>query len=45
MLLCMINVMEVREVATSDIPGDFLQTDYYKREIHIKMEGDMVTLL
>ena len=30
MLLCMIDAMEGREVATADIPGTFLQTDYDK---------------
>ena len=37
--------MEGREVATTDIPGAFLQTDYDKGDIHIKLEGAMVTLL
>ena len=41
----MIYAMEVREIATSDIPGAFLQTDYDKGDIHIKLEGAMVTLL
>ena len=41
----MIDVMEGREVATADIPGAFLQTDYDKGDIHIKLEGAMVTLL
>ena len=45
MLSCMIESMEGREVATTDIPGAFLQTDYEKVDIHIKLEGDMVTLL
>ena len=45
MISCMIDAMEGREVATSDIPWAFLQTDYYKGDIHIKMEGYMVTLL
>ena len=45
MLLCIIDAMEGREVATADIPGDFLQTDYDKGYIHIKLEGYMVTLL
>ena len=45
MLLCMIDTMEVQEVATADIPGAFLQTDYDKGYIHIKLEGAMVTLL
>ena len=44
-LLCMIDSMEVCEVATADIPGAFLQTDYDKGDIHIKMEGDTVTIL
>ena len=41
----MIDAMEVRDVATSDIPGAFLLTDYDKGDIHIKMEGATVTLL
>ena len=45
MLLCMIDAMEGQEVATAYIPGVFLQTDYDKGDIHIKMEGSMVTLL
>ena len=45
MLLCMIYAMEGREVATSDIPGAFLQTYYNKGDIHINMEGAMVNLI
>ena len=45
MLSCMIDAMEGREVATADIPEAFLQTDYDKGDIHIKLEGVMVTLL
>ena len=45
MLLCMIGAMEVREVATTDIPGSLLQTDYDKIDIRIKLEGAMVVLL
>ena len=45
MLSCMIDTMEGREVATADIPGAFLQIDYDKGDIHIKMEGAMATLL
>ena len=41
----MIDTMEVREVATTDIPGAFLQTNYDKGDIHIKLEGAIVTLL
>ena len=41
----MIDAMEGREVATADIPGAFLQTDYDKGDIHIKLEGAMATLL
>ena len=39
----MIDAMEDREVATADIPGAFLQTDYDKGDINIKLEGAMVT--
>ena len=45
MLSCMINAMEGREVATADIPGSFLQDDYGRGDIHIKLEGGMVPLL
>ena len=45
MILYMIDAMEGREVATADIPGTFLQTDYCKEDIHIKLERDMYTLL
>ena len=45
MLSCMIDAMEVWDVATSYIPGALLQTDYDKVDIHIKLEGAMVTLL
>ena len=40
-----IDAMEGREVATVEIPGAFLQTDYDKGDINIKLEGAMVTLL
>ena len=36
-LSCMIDAMEGQEVATADIPGAFLQTDYAKGDIHIKL--------
>ena len=45
MIFFMIDLMEGREVATSDIPGAFLQTNYDKVDIHIKQEGAMVALL
>ena len=45
MLLCMIDAIEGREVATADIPGALLHTDYDKGDIHIKLEGAMLTLL
>ena len=45
MLSCMIDAMEGREVATADIPGAFLKTDYVKGDIHIKLEGALITLL
>ena len=37
--------MEVRDVAITDIPGAFLQTDYDQGYIHINMQDTMVTLL
>ena len=42
---CMIDAMEGQEVETTDTPGAFLQTDYDKGDINIKLEGAMVTLL
>ena len=45
MLSCMIDATEGRELATAEIPGAFLQTDYDKGDIHIKLEGAMLTLL
>ena len=44
MILCMIDAMEGQELATADIPGAFLQTNYDKGDIHIKLEGAIVTL-
>ena len=41
----MIDEMGGQEVATADIPGAFLQTKCDKGDIHIKLEGAMVTLL
>ena len=45
MLLCMIDAMELRELATAEIPRAFLQTNHDKGYIHIKLEGAMVNLL
>ena len=45
MLSCMIVAMEGRDVANADITGAFLQTDYNKGYIHIKMDGTTVTLI
>ena len=45
MLSCVIDAMEVRDVENAEIPWAFLQTDYDKGDIHIKMEGEMVTLI
>ena len=44
-LSCMIYSMEGRYVATTNIPGSFIQTYYDKGDTHIKMEGVMVTIL
>ena len=45
MLSCMIDAIESRDVATVEIIGTFLQTNYDKGEIHINIEGTMVTVL
>ena len=45
MISCMVDTMEGWEVATTNILGAFLQTKYDKGDIHIKMEGAMVTIL
>ena len=45
MLSCMIDTMEGSDVKTDDIEGDFIQTDEYRLDIHIKIKGEMVTLL
>ena len=45
MLSIMVDSMEVQYIATADIPGAFLQNDYDKGDIHIKIEGEMVNLL
>ena len=42
---CMIDAMECRELATANIPGALLLTDYDNGYIHIKLEGLMVTLI
>ena len=39
MLACMIDTMEVRDIETADITAAFLQTDYDKVYINIRMEG------
>ena len=45
MISYIIDAMEVRNVATADIPGSLLQTHYEKVDIPIKMEEAMVNLL
>ena len=37
--------MKEQDVSSADIPGDFLQTEYEKWYIYIKMEETMVNLL
>ena len=41
----MIDEMEGQDLATDKITGSLLQTDYDNGDIHINMEGEMVTLL
>ena len=45
MLLCMVDAMEGQEVSTTDIPVAFLQTNYDKGDINLKLQGAVVTLL
>ena len=45
MVSCMIDTMEGQEVATSDIPGSLHQIYYDKGDMHIKLEGAMITLI
>ena len=45
MLSCIIDATEGRKLATPNIPGSSLHTDYEKGDKHIKLEGAMVTLL
>ena len=44
-LLLIIDAIEGRDITTANTPGAFLQTDYEKGDIHIKMKWAMVTLL
>ena len=45
MLSCTIGAMEGQDVATTDIQGAFLQTDYNKGDIIINMEGATVNII
>ena len=37
--------MDLREVATVDIPGAFMQADMEDETVNMKMEGNMADLL
>ena len=41
----MIDAMEGQDISTSEITGNFLQTDYEKEDININTEVEMVILL
>ena len=43
-LSCMIDVMEGRDVATADIPGAFLQTEYTKGDTRVHINGTSTAL-
>ena len=45
MLSCMIDAKEERDVATADVPGEFLQTDDISAESRIRLDGIMAELL
>ena len=44
-LSCVIDATEGRYLATADILGSLLQTNYEKVDIHINTEGAMVTII
>ena len=44
-LMFLIDAMEHWEVATVDIPGEFIQADMKGDTVYIKMEGKMVDIL
>ena len=44
-LTCLIDAMDLREVATVDIPGAFMQADMEDETVNMKMEGNMADLL
>ena len=41
----MIDATEGQKLATADIPGAFLKTNYVKGDININLEWEMYTLL
>ena len=45
MLSYIIDAMQFWDAVTDDIKGSFLKTDSDKGDIHINMEGEMVTIL
>ena len=44
-LMCLIDGMENRKVATVDIPGSFMQEDMEGDTVHMNLEGKMSELL
>ena len=44
-LTCVIDAMERRDVASSDIPGAFMQANMEGENVHMKLEGSMVGIL
>ena len=44
-LSCMIDAFEHRDTGTIDIPGAFLQTEYIRGDMHVRIEGPMLDLL
>ena len=45
LLTCLIDAMEKRKVVTVDIPGAFMQSDMVGEVTHMKLEGEMVSIL
>jgi len=44
-LSCIIDAMEMRDIATIDIPGAFMQADMDEEVVHLCLHGKMAELL
>ena len=44
-LSCLINASKRRDIATVNIPGAFMYSDWEGKDLHMKVEGKMVDIL